>query len=77
MWIEKHQAQTADFDITDAVVNRIAENCQKESMAEKVRTRVLVNFQQAKALMRTCVLVAGALAGALRMLFVVYYALFT
>jgi len=77
MWIKSHQAQTPDFDIADAVMNRIAQNCQKESIADKVRIRVLDYFLQAKASVRTCVLVSGALAGALRMLFVVYYALFT
>jgi hypothetical protein len=77
MWIESRQSPKTDFDIADAMMKRIAQDSQKESISDKVRNRVLVNFQQAKALMRTCVLVAGALAGALRMLFVVYYALFT
>jgi hypothetical protein len=77
MWIKKHQSQSADFNISDAVMNRIAQNSRKESTVDKVRNRFLMNLHQAKASLRTCVLVSGALAGALRMLFVVYYALFT
>jgi hypothetical protein len=77
MWIKNHQSPKADFDITDAVMNRIAQNIGKESISDKVRNRFLMNLHQAKASVRTCVLVSGALAGALRMLFVVYYALFT
>ncbi len=77
MWIKSHQSQMADFDITDAVMNRIAQKNCKESLVDKARNNIIANLQYAKASVRTCVLVSGALAGALRMIFVVYYALFT
>lgn len=76
MWIKNHQSPKDDFDITDAVMNRIAGEIQKESVFDKVRNRILMNLYQAKTSVRTCLLISGALAGALRMLFVVYYALF-
>jgi uncharacterized protein len=77
IWIKNRQSIKTDFDITDAVMNRIAQDSQKESIGDKVINRLLMNLHQAKASVRTCVLVSGALAGALRMLFVVYYTLFT
>ncbi len=77
MWIESRQAQKTNFDITDAVMDRIAENTHKESIPDKVRNWFLLNLYQAKASVRACVLAFGALAGVLRMMFVVYYALFT
>jgi hypothetical protein len=77
LWMKNHQSLKDDFDITDAVMNRIAQDSQKESIVDKVINRFLMNLHQAKASLRTCVLVSGALAGAFRMLFVVYYALFT
>jgi hypothetical protein len=77
MWIESRQVQMTDFDITDAVMDRIAQNTRKESILDKVRNWFLLNLYQAKASVRACVLAFGALAGVLRMVFVVYYALFT
>ena len=77
MWIESRQAEMTEFDITDAVMGRIAQNAQKESILDKVRNWFLMNLYQAKASVRACVLAFGALAGVLRMMFVVYYALFT
>ena len=77
MWIEGHQAEMTDFDITDAVMDRIAKSTHKESILDKMRNWFLLNLYQAKASVRACVLAFGALAGVLRMMFVVYYALFT
>ncbi len=77
MWIENHQTETGDFDITDAVMRRIAQKRRRQSVLDKVRQWYLLNLLQAKALVRVCVLVSGAMAGLLRMMFVVYYALFT
>ena len=77
MWMQNRQSTKTDFDITDAVMNRIDQNIAKESIFDKVRNRILMNLHQAKASVRASVIAAGALAGALRMLFVIYYALFT
>ena len=77
MWIESHQAEMTEFDITDAVMDRIAQKSQKESIFDKTKNWFLLNLYQAKASVRACVLAFGALAGVLRMMFVVYYALFT
>lgn len=76
MWIENHQTETGGFDITDAVMRRIAQKRRRQSVLDKVRQWYLLNLLQAKALVRVCVLVSGAMAGLLRMTFVVYYALF-
>jgi len=76
MWIKNHQAETGDFDITDAVMRRVAQKRRRQSVPDKVRQWYLLNLLQAKALVRVCVLVTGAVAGLLRMMFVVSYALF-
>jgi len=77
MWIKSRQSTTDYFDITDTVMKSIMQQDRKESLADKAANHFLAYFNQAKTSVRACILVSGALAGALRMLFVVYYALFT
>ena len=75
-WKTSHQIETSDFDIADAVMEHVTRKACKQSVLKSSLDLLLLNLIQAKACVRICVLICGALAGLLRMMFVVYYALF-
>lgn len=77
MWIKSHQLEKTDFDITDSVMEQIAKETNKPNLLQRAWQIFLFDLLQTKALLRAFVLISGAIAGLLRMIFVVYYALFT
>ena len=76
MWIKNHQLEKTDFDITDSLMEQIAKETHKPNIIQRAWQVFLFDLLPTKALLRYCVLVSGAIAGLLRMIFVVYYALF-
>ena len=75
-WIKTHQLEYADFDITDSVMQQIAIETRKPNIIQRTWEVFVFDLLPTKALLRYSVLVSGAIAGLLRMIFVVYYALF-
>ncbi len=76
-WIKSHQQETTDFDITYSVLEQITTETRKPNIIQRAWQVFLFDLLPTKALLRYSVLVSGAIAGALRMIFVGYYALFT
>ena len=76
-WIKNHQTESGDIDITGAVMSRITEKAHRPNVLKQTWESILLDLIQAKAFVRACVLVSGALMGLLRMLFQMYSALFT
>ncbi|MHC4743014.1 MAG: hypothetical protein ACYS8Z_13950 [Planctomycetota bacterium] len=76
-WKQSRQIETGDVDIADAVMERISLKVRRQSHFKRPLNLLLLNFIQAKAFVRICVLASGAVAGLLRMMFAAYYALFT
>lgn len=75
-WIKSHQLEKTDFDITNSVMEQIAIETRKPNIIQRAWHVFLFDLLPTKALLRYSVLVSGAIAGVLRMIFVIYYALF-
>ena len=75
-WIKTHQIEKTDFNIADSVMEKIAIKTRKPNIIQRAWHVFLFDLLPTKALLRYSVLVSGAIAGALRMIFIVYYALF-
>lgn len=76
-WIKSYQTETADVDIADEVMNRIMGKAQKSNILKRTWENILLDLVQAKAFVRACVLVSGALLGLLRTFIQIYSVLFT
>lgn len=75
-WIKTHQIEKTDFNIADSVMEKIAIKTRKPNIIQRAWHVFLFDLLPTKALLRYSVLVSGAIAGLLRTIFIVYYALF-
>ena len=75
-WKQSHQINPYDIDIADAVINQITCRAGNSRILSRVEDVCLLNWIQAKVCIRTCILILGALLGALRLLVQVYSVLF-
>lgn len=74
-WIKNHQLEKTDFDITDSLMEQITKKIRKPNILQRAWQVFLFDLLPTKALLRYSVLVSGAIAGLLRMIFIVYYGL--
>ncbi|MHC4551737.1 MAG: hypothetical protein ACYSUT_03065 [Planctomycetota bacterium] len=76
-WIKSHQTRTGGVDMTEAVMNRIAQKANKPNIVKMAWQGILLDLIQARTLAKACVLAGGALMGLLRMFLQIYSVLFT
>lgn len=67
-WKQSHQIPLGDFDISDAVMQKIAEKDIRPNILSRAWEAFILNMCEAKGLVRACVLFLGALLGAARVL---------
>lgn len=76
-WIKSHQVESGDLDIADSVMSRIVEKAHKPNVLKRTWEIFLLELIQARVLVKSCVLISGALIGLLRMFVQMYSVLFT
>lgn len=76
-WIQRHQVEADDVDLTTIVMNRIDQNNNKSNAIKTAWETVVLDFIQTKIWVRAGVLAAGAAGGLVRMIFAAYCGLFT
>ena len=76
-WIKSHQIESVDVNMADVVMNRIVIKAKRPNILKRTWENILLDLIQAKAFVRACVLVSGALMGVLRMFMQIYSVLFT
>lgn len=76
-WIQSHQVQEYEIDLSDVVMTQITEKAHEPNILKRTWENILLDLMQAKVLVRACVLASGAVMGLLRMAFQMYSVLFT
>ena len=77
MWVQSHRVEVGEFDITDSVMNQILQKSGRPDIFRQVWELFLLDFIQMNTWLRAGMLATGALAGLIRMIFVLYCGLFT